>query len=1272
MSGVSYFKQPSNLTRRLGLATLGLLLPALAACGAQDGQPFAEDYTLAELAVVYPGAEELLTRPPAARPEHAGDGLRIVSMGTQSSLGPGWQPTARPLHVTLLDDEPGAFELEVAGRPGRVQVRRASPSRSTPQIVDHTIRVGDPGADAETFFFATPSGVEELILAREPFEPIVYELDLPPHWRLRRATGPRPVVELVDAADVPRMRMVADRAWDAAGQTVTPSVALNGTQISLSVTDDVAGPVLIDPEWQEAGRPSLTRWGSAAALLTDGTVLIVGGTVNMANQTPTALTERFDPLTGVYEPGGAMTSPRISPTVTQLRDGRVLIAGGVAEEGPNNDLAPATATAELYDPISDTFTATASPMAEGRTLHSATRLHDGTVLIAGGTQAASTYFIDLPVTATADRFDPTTDSFTPVGELAVARGWHGSALLPTGEVLIAGGIGEPAPMQFPFGVPTEVELYDPASQQFSTVAQLDQGRLGAVVMALPEQDAVLIAGGLRASGGYAYSVGWNERYHVDTKTVSAAAELGTPRYNAAGALLPTGSVLMVGGIGEPNSGADTATDLYHPELDVFAVTDELPDPQMGAGLTLLPQGRVFATNGMNAALYDPAAAPATELAAEPMVAPRLGHTVTLLESGDVLVVGGSELPQAEIFDPDTRLFRTLPSSSYLDRRYHTATRLPDGRVLIVGGQTNGNADSAVDTTVMFTPEDESFVPAGALKSPRAGHTATLLPNGRVLVVGGRSGAGWKAVLATAEIYDPEQNSWAVTAELQGPRQYHAAAPLPDGRVLIVGGSRHRDYVPEEWATTAEVFEPGVGSDPTFTLAQPFQTFQGAAAAVLPDGRVLVVGQGSAPEIFDPATDTFTAAPAALGVDRPQTVLLPSGRVMMAGGEVFNLVGQDSAQPSVTLFDAIADSLVTATPMAEPRAHFAATLLPCGSVLLLGGHADYSQTQVSDTAELWRDGPAPAADWRPVVTSQLDSLAPHAEVTLDGHGFEGVAEASAGMHPSPTNHPVVLWMPLEGAPAHGQVVEFTDQTLRWRVPATGYAGPGLLFVIVNGIASKGIAATLEQVDTGLPCPSSGACKSGFCRDGVCCATDCGGGCEACSAALKGDGQDGECGPVLADTDPRDACEGEPLSTCGQTGFCDGAGHCQAYPEGTPCGAELACIEGTCRAGLCDGDHSVTTGKGVQDCSPFRCSVADDRCLDSCQTNSDCVEGYTCSPSGTCEQLAEAVSGCGPACAVGSGPDRDVTPWLLGCLGLVFAAERRRRRVSCRLDRDCSRG
>ena len=211
------------------------------------------------------------------------------------------------------------------------------------------------------------------------------------------------------------------------------------------------------------------------------------------------------------------------------------------------------------------------------------------------------------------------------------------------------------------------------------------------------------------------------------------------------------------------------------------------------------------------------------------------------------------------------------------RQGHTATLLADGRIVLIGGE---NASGPVGAAEVYDPAAGTFSPAGSSLVPRADHTATLLADGRVLVAGGRSNA---LLLNSTEVFDPATGSFAATAALmQRARAGHTATVLADGSLLIVGGD------PDG---SAELLDPATGSFTSLPayLNEP-RAFHGAA--LLQSGKVLIAGGvgldnstlGSA-EIFDPATVSFDAVASAMTAGRvlPYLRVLPDGKVQVIGG-----------------------------------------------------------------------------------------------------------------------------------------------------------------------------------------------------------------------------------------------------------------------------------------------------------------------------------------------------------------------------------------------------
>ncbi len=221
---------------------------------------------------------------------------------------------------------------------------------------------------------------------------------------------------------------------------------------------------------------------------------------------------------------------------------------------------------------------------------------------------------------------------------------------------------------------------------------------------------------------------------------------------------------------------------------------------------------------------------------------RVDHTMTLLPNGKVLVTGGGwrrfrdgqteyiNLATAEVYDSASGTWSATGSMS-LPRLNHTATRLPDGKVLVAGG-ADGALGIALEVAEVYDPVSRTWSATGSMSSRREGHTATLLPNGKVLVVGGNN--SHVGAVATAEVYDPASGTWSMTGSMTRIRHSHTATLLPGGKVLVTGGS---DFI--LGLKTAEVYDPASGTwSATGLMSQPRYDH---TAALLPNGKVLVTG-----------------------------------------------------------------------------------------------------------------------------------------------------------------------------------------------------------------------------------------------------------------------------------------------------------------------------------------------------------------------------------------------------------------------------------------------
>ena len=341
-------------------------------------------------------------------------------------------------------------------------------------------------------------------------------------------------------------------------------------------------------------------------------------------------------------------------------------------------------------------------------------------------------------------------------------------------------------------------------------------------------------------------------------------------------------------------------------LDTWAPTGSLKVARRAATATLLTNGSVLVVGGLDtndyplssAELYDPATGAWS--AASPMYKYRAGHTATLLSDGRVLVVGGlyDAATMAEIYDPVTGTWNETGSLA-LGRIRHTATLLNDGKVLVAGG-------SELDLAELYDPSTGKWTATGGLNIPRSGHTATILADGQILVVGGSNSSespGDLHPVLFAELYEPTSGKWDLVMGPSFPRLGHTATLLPNGMVLVAGGFT-QEFDPDTFDVTAVAVKEAELYDPvtrawTHTHGPRMARF-GHTAGLLLDGEVLVVGGsdgGGFPfpygrgvpspvsaEIYDFTAATWRNA-ANLDTLRAghTATLLPDGRILVAGG-----------------------------------------------------------------------------------------------------------------------------------------------------------------------------------------------------------------------------------------------------------------------------------------------------------------------------------------------------------------------------------------------------
>jgi hypothetical protein len=292
-----------------------------------------------------------------------------------------------------------------------------------------------------------------------------------------------------------------------------------------------------------------------ATLLADGRVLIVGG---MTDTLGTVQPELYDPRTGSFSRTGSMLGTDYYPATVLLKNGKVLLITSA------NDGVKGTTWAQLYDPGSGTFETTGTPSfpQSGAT---ATVLSDGRVLVAGGWGGCCSTALMAP-TASAEIYDPNSGTFSPTGSMKTARGGSAATLLTDGRVLVTGGSNGS------IGV-ASAELFDPVTGTFTLTGSMTADREDHSSTLLAD-GRVLIAGGMHDPGSVACAgaaciamVGTTdltsaEIYDPNTGKFKATGSMATPRTTPMAVLLQDGHVLVAGGF--TNQGPWMDAELYQP------------------------------------------------------------------------------------------------------------------------------------------------------------------------------------------------------------------------------------------------------------------------------------------------------------------------------------------------------------------------------------------------------------------------------------------------------------------------------------------------------------------------------------------------------------------------------------------------------------------------------------------------------------------------------------------------------------------------------------
>ncbi len=729
---------------------------------------------------------------------------------------------------------------------------------------------------------------------------------------------------------------------------------------------------------------TVTRVGHTATLLPNGLVVIAGGYVGSSDITNSAevyCTVNVGPCStsyflGTFQSIRGMNSARADHTATMLNDGLVLMAGGTNGSSTVGE-------AELLNPTSLTFSETGT-LNEPRAGQTATLLNNGQVLISGGGVALCCAYNNY---GNQELYNPLTGTFAATGQLNTQIAEDTATLLSNGSVLIAGGnttaggnsdvlqaeLYTPATLTPPNLVsitvtPATFALPLNSAQSFVATGTFSDGsteQLAEVVWTSSNPGVVSITNDASDPGaGFALGSG------AATLTACAGSVCGSAAVTVAPQVLsisvsPSSDTLPVGsqvqfyasGVYSDGTTRDvTSLALWSSSVSSFAtISPQGVATGLSGGSTTITAalGPVQGSASLNVA----AAVIGQTATADNMSFGRVGHTSTMLNLGQVLVAGGYDatgyVAQAELYTsnnsstPNTGSFSIAGVGSLNTPRYgHTATLLDNGQVLIAGGFANGYALGSAE---LYIPSTETFAytnagPAAGLNTPRYAHTATMLPNGLVLIAGGIDSTGYPT--ATAELYDRTTQTFTPTGSMTLPRFWHTATLLPNGLVLIAGGSDELN----DPISTAEIYNPNTG---VFTPAGALNTARFLhTATLLNNGLVLLAGGFGAPgflnsaEVYNFATGTFRpTGNLNIARDGHTATLLSSGSVLVAGGQ-----NQDYLS-SEEVFDPNSETFALSVNLPVAVSGATATLLADGSgdVLIAGGLGDGGYF---DTASLY--------------------------------------------------------------------------------------------------------------------------------------------------------------------------------------------------------------------------------------------------------------------------------------------------------------------------------
>jgi len=803
--------------------------------------------------------------------------------------------------------------------------------------------------------------------------------------------------------------------------------------------------------WTAGPSMATARFNHTATLLQDGRVLLCGGENGPGNVVATC--EAYNSVTNTMATVATLNQARSLHSAVLLKDGTVWIAGGWNPAASNSGTNYYLPTTERFNPTTNTF-ASDVYLIEARAYHSATVMGDGRVAVVGGYNG---YDYGSPSNPTdplhnyglldaTEIFDPTTDEESPGPTANFRRMMHSAVLFADGTVNLDGGLGNVGPqnieanlaadsgsMSLTTGGADTIALTNPTSGSPSITLQLPITASGTIVngeiLWLGSTDqpntTVTFSSGVvsmtlnptsldgvivNCSAGTCGTVNLPATLNV-TGVTSGFQQSATPAsspvdlsvYNGTFASSATIVIQeMVLASGEKlNELQGTMTITYQSFVGRYQHTGTLTtsgdsDFVGGRGPSGALSNGGFRIDGV----VIPEFGDFTGISGT-MSTARAYHTATLLPSGSILVAGGQSAPNAPlatatVFSPTTGVFTPTPSTMSLSRSNHTATLLTNGRVLIAGGFTNQTSTAPTNVAEIYYPNTQLFVPTASMTYARGNHTATLMPDGSVIVLGGNSSSG--GYLNTVEQYSPNAVTWTTLNPMPVALSNQTATLLTNGDILVIGGKTASGP-----SNAAYLFNPT--ADTWTTLASMPTALYDHTATLMFDGRVLVAGGNDGlgstyvSYIYNPGSNTWAATCSGNCLTQARSghtaTLLPNNTVMITGGignptptyvEVFRIDG--SSWAPVGVFPAA-------------RTAHTMTLALNGLLYAIGGYTgtSYYASALSGDFTLSPDaettGAPPSLRQSSITAISAYPFQQTSNLTVSGTTFEGGTEASGG-------------------------------------------------------------------------------------------------------------------------------------------------------------------------------------------------------------------------------------------------------------------------------------